>query len=80
MPLPDLQYDGRTSAAGMFTTQQPQVSVLAGGDYDGEEALRQPVGPAAHSSLCAGNCSVVLVFDKKKKHLVSIILRVRSSQ
>ena len=32
-----------------------QASVLANGDYGGEEAFRQPGGPAAHSSLCATN-------------------------
>ena len=96
--LEDLQYDNRTSSVGMSTTRHPQVSVLAGGDYDGQEAFsaawrtcgmttehllqacplhdnhrrqfwpvetmmarkffQQPVGSAAHSSLCAGNRGV----------------------
>ena len=33
----------------------PQASVLAGGDYGGEEAFWQPRVLAAHSSLRAGN-------------------------
>ena len=28
-----MQRDNRTLAAGVFTTRQPQASVLAGGDY-----------------------------------------------
>ena len=37
--LEDLQYDNRTSAAGMSTTRQPQGSVLAGGDCGGQDAF-----------------------------------------
>ena len=60
VPLSDLQYDRRASAAGVPTARHPQASVLAGGYYGGEEAFRQPKGPAAHSSLRAGNRSVHL--------------------
>ena len=58
MPLPDLQYDRRASTAGVSTTRHPQASVVAGGDYGGEEACRQPGGPTANSSLRAGKRSV----------------------
>ena len=49
--LEDLQYDSRTSAAGVSTTRHHQASVLAGGDYGGEEAFRQPGGPAVNRSV-----------------------------
>ena len=50
----------RASTADVSTTRHPQASVPTGGDYGGEEAFQQPGGPAAHSSLRAGNGSVRL--------------------
>ena len=47
LSLSDWQHDNRTSAASRKTTlQQPQVSVLAGGNSGGKDALWQPAGPA----------------------------------
>ena len=43
-----------------LTVHDPQASVLAGGDYGGEETCPQPERPAAHSSLRAENRSVRL--------------------
>ena len=51
LPLSDHQHNNRTSAAGMPTAWQPQVSVLA----VSKEAFGQPGQPAVRSSLCAEN-------------------------
>ena len=59
--MPDLQYDSRTSVAGMSTIRHPQASVLASRDYGEEEAFRQPRGPATHGRLHAGNLFVSLL-------------------
>ena len=39
----------------MLTAGCPQASVLTSGDTGGEEAFRQPGGPAVHSSFCTEN-------------------------
>ena len=76
VPLPDLQYDRRASTAGVSTTQHPQASVLAGGDYGGEEAFRQSGGPTTQSSLRAGNQSVHLSDRQEEEEVIEIFAKV----
>ena len=76
VPPPDLQYDRRASTTGMSTAQHPQASVLAGGDYGGKEAFRQPGGPMAHSGLRAGNQSVHLSDRQEEEEEVWLSITV----
>ena len=67
MPLPDLQYDHRASTAGVSISMHPQASVLAGGDYGGQEACRQPGELWWTAAFVRGTGVSIGVFGKKKK-------------
>ena len=64
--LEDLQYDNRTSGAcPLFGNLRRQFWPVESTEW--EEAFRQPGGPAAHSSLRAGNRSDHSSVQNKKE-------------
>ena len=64
--LEDLQYDSRTSTAGVSTTRNPQASVLASGDYTVARKLFGSLEDlAAHGNLRTRNQSVLFECSRR---------------
>ena len=57
----------------MFNHESDMFIALAGADCGGEEAFRQPGGPAVHSSIHAGNLYVHLSVRQEEEEYISFI-------